>query len=181
MGYLQLYTGDGKGKTTCAVGLAIRAAGAGKRVAFVQFDKGFDGKDEHYHERAVLRVLPNVDLFLFGMERMLPDGTFRYTNSAADYEQARAALAKARELLGTGSYFLVVCDEAITCVNTGLVPAAELMELVRVFRAAPRCELVLTGRGAFPELIEAADLVTEMKPVKHYFRAGVQAREGIEF
>jgi cob(I)alamin adenosyltransferase len=181
VGHLQVYTGNGKGKTTCAVGLAVRAAGAGRRVAFLQFDKGFEGRNEHYHERAILRQLAGVELYFFGMERMMPDGKFRFANVPEDFAQAAAGLAKARELVREGSHFLVVCDEAITCVSTGLYTAEDLMSLVREHKQAPTVELVLTGRGAFPELIEAADLVTEMTLVKHYFYEGVQAREGIEF
>lgn len=181
MGYLQVYTGNGKGKTTCAVGLAVRAAGAGERVAFLQFDKGFEGKNEHYHERAILRQLPTVELFFYGLERMMPDGKFRFANVPEDLEQAKAGLDKAREIVAAGQHGLVICDEAVTCVGTKLYAAESLMELVRAFKADPNCELVLTGRGAFPELIEAANLVTEMTLVKHYFYEGVEARKGIEF
>jgi cob(I)alamin adenosyltransferase len=181
VGYLHLYTGDGKGKTTCAIGLAVRAAGAGKPVAFLQFDKGFDGRNEHYHERAVLRTLPQVELFFFGMERIMPDGKFRFSNVAEDYEQARAGLEKAKELVRSGQHFLIVCDEAITCVSTKLYCEDDLMSLVGTFREHRACDLVLTGRGAFPALIEAADLVTEMTLIKHYFYNGVESREGIEF
>jgi cob(I)alamin adenosyltransferase len=180
-GYLHLYTGDGKGKTTCAVGVAVRAAGAGNRVAFVQFEKGHAPGREHYSERAVLRSLPGVEVHPFGCERVMADGRFRFTNDEADFEQARAALEKAGQLLAGQKYFLVICDEAITCVQTGLLEEEHVMGLVKQFRAAKGCELVLTGRGAWPALIEAADLVTEMLPVKHYFQAGIIARKGIDF
>ena len=181
MGYLHVYTGNGKGKTTCAVGLAIRAVGAGKRVAFLQFDKGFEGRNEHYHERAVLRSLPGIELFFFGMERIMPDGRFRFENTPEDVEQARRGIDKAGELIAAGDHFLIVCDEAVTCVSTGLYSEDDLMGLVAAFKESGKCELVLTGRGAFPALIDAADLVTEMTLVKHYFYKGVQSREGIEF
>ena len=181
MGYLHVYTGNGKGKTTSAVGLTVRAVGAGYRVAFIQFDKGFEGHNEHYHERVVLRALPQVDLYFYGMERVMPDGKFRFHNEQGDIDQAAAGLAKARELVAAGHHFLVVCDEAITCVMTKLYGEDDLMDLVRVFRESGKCELVLTGRGAFPRLIEAADLVSEVTLVKHYFYEGVLARKGIEF
>ncbi|AXA37239.1 MAG: cob(I)alamin adenolsyltransferase/cobinamide ATP-dependent adenolsyltransferase [Candidatus Sumerlaea sp.] len=181
MGFLHVYTGEGKGKTTSAVGLAIRAAGAGERVAFLQFDKGFEGRNEHYHERAILRTIPNIDLFFFGQERMMPDGRFRFANEPGDFEEAQRALAKAREIIESERYFLVVCDEAITCVQTRLLTEDDVMELTEVFRAHPTCDLVLTGRGAFPRLIEAADLVSNVQLVKHYFYQGVPARRGIEF
>ncbi len=181
MGYLHVYTGNGKGKTTAALGLAIRAAGAGERVAIVQFDKGYEGRNEHYHERAILRTIPQIELFFFGLERMMPDGRFRFANEPGDFEQARAALEKAKELVAGGRYFLVVCDEAITCVSTQLLAPRELMELVDVYDAHRSCDLLLTGRGAFPELIERADLVSEVQLVKHYFYQGVPARRGIEY
>lgn len=182
MGYLHVYTGDGKGKTTCAVGLAIRAVGAGMKVAFLQFDKGFEGKNEHYHERFILREQPNVELFFFGLERMMPDGKFRFANTDEDLVQAKAGLRKARELVQSGTHDLIICDEAVTCVGTKLYTQADLMQLVGDFQEHRNCELVLTGRGAFPELIEAADLVTEMKLIKHYYyEHKLEPRKGIEF
>ena len=181
MGYVHVYTGNGKGKTTCCVGLTIRALGAGRRVAFLQFDKGFEGRNEHYHERFILRQLEGLDLGFFGMERMMPDGKFRFANIPEDFEQARAGLEEAKRLIRAGGHFMVVCDEAVTCVSTKLITEDDLLELVRVAREEGECELVLTGRGATARLVEAADLVSEVRLVKHYFYEGVQAREGIEF
>lgn len=181
MGYLHVYTGDGKGKSTSCVGLAVRAAGAGERVAFLQFDKGFEGKNEHYHERFVLRSLPLIELHFYGMERMMPDGKFRFANIEDDFRQARAGLEKAKELVRAGKHFLVICDEAVTCVGTKLYSEDDLMGLVQVFKENPTCDLVLTGRGGFERLYEQADLVSEVVLRKHYFYQGVQARKGIEF
>lgn len=182
MGYLHVYTGNGKGKTTCAIGLMIRALGAGMRVAFVQFDKGFDGTNEHYNERVILRKLDGVSLFPFGLERMMPDGKFRFQNSDADLVEARKALDKAREVTASGDYDLVVLDEIVTCPGTKLLPEAEVMALVSEYQQTKSCELVLTGRGAWPTLLEAADLVTEMTLVKHYwYEHKVEARPGIDF
>lgn len=183
MGFLHVYTGNGKGKTTCAVGLAVRAIGAGERVAFLQFDKGFDPEhSEHYSERAVLRHFPKLDLLAFGAERMMTDGLFRFENRRVDFEQAQAGLAKAREIICDQKHFLVVCDELITCVRTGLLEKTDLMELVEIFKLdGGTQDLVLTGRGAFPELIVAADLVTEMVCLKHYYEQKVPARCGIDF
>ena len=182
MGHLHVYTGDGKGKTTCAVGLAVRAAGAGLRVAFIQFDKGFEGTNEHYHERFILRQLPLVEMFFFGMERMMPDGKFRFQNIPADFEQAQAGLDRVREILRQRKHDMVICDEAITCIGTGLLAAAELMQVVMEFKSDPESELVLTGRGALPELIDTADLVTEMRLVKHYwYTHKTPARKGIDY
>lgn len=181
LGYVHVYTGNGKGKTTCSIGLTIRALGAGRRVAFLQFDKGFEGRNEHYHERFILRKLEGLDLRFFGMERMMPDGKFRFANIPEDFGQARAGLEEAKRLIRDGGHFMVVCDEAVTCVATKLITEDELLDLVRVAREAGECELVLTGRGASDRLVAAADLVSEVRLVKHYFYEGVQAREGIEY
>lgn len=182
MGYLHVYTGNGKGKTTCAVGLTVRAAGNDLRVAFVQFDKGFDGLNEHYNERKVLRVIPNVDVFPFGLERMMPDGKFRFENKGEDILSACEARDKARSLITGGEYGMVVLDEIITCVGTRLLRQEDVMDIVAEFRRQDDVELVMTGRGAWPELIEAADLVTEMTLVKHYwYEHKTEARPGIDF
>jgi cob(I)alamin adenosyltransferase len=184
MGYIHIYTGNAKGKTTCAVGLTVRALGAGMRVAFCQFDKGFEGKNEHYHERFILRILPNLDLFFFGEERMMPDGKFRFPNNDADFRQAAQGLAKARELVGQNKYDMIVLDEIVTCILTKLLQPADLLDLISFYRTTAQSapELVLTGRGAFPELIEQADLVTEMTLIKHYWYEGnIPPRKGIDF
>ncbi len=182
MGYLHVYTGNGKGKTTCAVGLAVRALGAGMPVAFVQFDKGYDGTNEHYHERHILRKLDNMDIFPFGLERMMPDGKFRFQNNEQDLVEANKGLQKALELLQTGKHKLIILDEVVTCIGTKLLPETAVMSLVSGFKAVTECELVLTGRGAWPSLIEAADLVTEMTMIKHYwYEHKVEARPGIDF
>lgn len=180
-GRLQIYTGDGKGKTTCAVGLCIRALGHGWRVALVQFDKGYDGENEHYAERHVLRRLEGMDLFPTGCERMNENGTFRFGAHEKDILEARRGLEIATGILTTGEHRLVVLDEALSAVMVGLFPKEAVMALVDLHAARPRAELVLTGRAAWPELVEKADLVTEMTNVKHYYDAGLGARPGIEF
>lgn len=183
MGYLHLYTGNGKGKTTCAVGLAVRALGAGHKVAFVQFDKGYDGTNEHYNERHVLRKFDDVDVYPFGQERMMPDGKFRFQNNESDLSDAQDGLAKAGEVLAGGEHDLVILDELITCVGTKLLPEQDVMNLVARYRElGSPCELVLTGRNAWEALIAGADLVTEMTLVKHYwYEHKVEARPGIDF
>ena len=179
---LQIYTGDGKGKTTACVGLTVRAIGAGLRAAFIQFDKGYDGNNEHYAERYVLRMLPKLSLVPTGCERMRPDGTFRFSNEPQDYAEAARGLAAARTAALSPDFDLVVLDEAVTAAGlTGLVKEADLLALIADWRKRGRCELVLSGRGLTPALAEAADLVTEMKKVKHYFDDGQIARRGIEY
>lgn len=182
MGYLHIYTGNGKGKTTCAVGLAVRALGAGMRVALVQFDKGYDGTNEHYNERHTLRKLDGIDIFPFGLERMMPDGKFRFQNNDEDLAEAQKALEKAAELIKAVEHQVIILDEAVTCIGTKLLSEADVMALVMDFKSAANCELIMTGRGAWPTLIEAADLVTEMTLIKHYwYEHKIEARPGIDF
>lgn len=178
-GMVHVYTGDGKGKTTAAVGLAARAAGAGLRVFFLQFDKGFQGED-YYSERAALALLPGVEVVGTGHQRLLDNGRFRFRNLEGDFAEARRALDLAREALASDKYGLIVLDEAITCVQTGLLQAAEVEALLDLHAAHPHAELVLTGRGAWPALRERADLVTEMTAQRHYFDRGVRLRRGID-
>lgn len=169
-GKVHVYTGDGKGKTTAAVGLAVRATGAGRRVYFGQFMKnGASG------ELDVLRALnERVMAEQYGTGNELAP-----FDTEADAAAARAGLAQAREALLSKDYDVVVLDEANVADSLGYLEAGTLLELV----GARPCgvELVLTGRDASDELIEAADLVTEMHEVKHYFRDGTPARRGIEF
>lgn len=179
---LHIYYGYGKGKTTSAVGLAIRALGAGKRVAIVQFDKGYDGVNEHYSERKILRSLPNLRLFPFGKERVLGPNAFRFKNEPGDLEEAQKALLKSRELLHLGGEVdLLILDEVLAAVMTKLLTKDDIMGLVELYNRNRACELVLTGHQVWPELVEGADLVTEMRKEKHYFDQKSPSKEGIEF
>lgn len=181
MGCIHIYTGDGKGKTTAGIGLAIRAAGAGKKVAFICFDKGEDLKGEFYSERNILRSIPEIDLFTFGLTRLRPDGSFRHNITPADIEEAQKGLRTLRQLIKLPQYFLIVADEIITCANRRMIDFKELYEIVREHKRKPIAELVLTGRGATERLLEMADLVTEMRKIKHYYDTGRKAIKGIEF
>ena len=178
---LHIYYGYGKGKTTSAVGLAIRVLGAGQRAAIVQFDKGYDGVNEHYSERKILRGLPNLRLFPFGKERVLGPGAFRFKNEPGDFEEAQAALAKSRELIEKGDQNLLVLDELLAAVMCKLLTPGDVMDLVALYDKNRRCELVITGHQIWPELVEKADLVTEMRKEKHYFDEKMPSKEGIEF
>ncbi|MHC4820331.1 MAG: cob(I)yrinic acid a,c-diamide adenosyltransferase [Planctomycetota bacterium] len=180
-GRVQVYTGAGKGKTTSSVGLCVRALGHGWKVALVQFDKGYDGEDEHYAERHVLRKIDGIDLFPTGCERMNEDGTFRFGAEEQDLAEAQRGLTIARDLIAKGEHRLIVLDEALSAVMVKMVTKEEVMELLRLQGENPVAELVLTGWNAWDELIEAADLVTEMRKVKHYYDDGLGARPGIEF
>lgn len=182
-GFVHVYYGGGKGKTTAAIGLAVRAAGAGKRVRFIQFDKGFDPeRGEHYSERKVLRRIPEIELTPTGCERIRADGTFRFGVEPADLAEARRGLAEARAALAGGGYDLVILDEALGALAYGLVLEADILALLDAHeQSGRRAELVLTGHKLTPTIKERADLVTRMEKVKHYFDQGVPARVGIEF
>jgi cob(I)alamin adenosyltransferase len=168
-GYVQIYTGDGKGKTTAALGLTIRSVGAGLRVYFSQFMKKYD-----YSEILGLKRLGDrVTVVQFG--------TGRYVIGAPcveDVAAARAGLETLRVALTSGDYDVVIADEANVAVSCGLLTEREVLDLIE--RRPLAVELVLTGRGATPAIIAAADLVSEMVPVKHYYKQGVTARKGIE-
>jgi cob(I)alamin adenosyltransferase len=178
---LHIYYGYGKGKTTSSIGLVIRALGAGKKAAMIQFDKGYDGTNEHYSERKILRTLAGLKLFPFGKERVLGPNAFRFKNEPGDFEEARSGLAKAKELIVSGDQYLLVLDEILAAVMTKLLSREEVMELVELYNKNRRCELVLTGHQVWPELVEKADLVTELRKEKHYFDQKLPSKEGIEF
>ncbi len=169
-GFVQVYTGNGKGKSTAALGLALRAVGAGKRVYFAQFVKG-----KPYSEMKAIKLLsPSIELCQYGR------GCFIYDEpSPDDIEAARNGLAEAARIIGKGAYDLVVLDEATIAVYFHLFTTRELIDVIR--KKPETMEIVVTGRYASEELIDFADLVTEMKEIKHYYTLGIEAREGIEF
>lgn len=176
--FIQLYTGDGKGKTTAALGLAIRALGRGWKVGIVYFDKG--GSD--YGERRVLDTLKErgVDYEPSGLDRRdRTTGRFRFGVTDEDRAEGARGLAVAAGWLASGQYQLVVLDEVNTAASLGIVQTGAVIEAIR--SRHPQTEVVLTGRSAPAELVELADLVSEVKLVKHYFHSGQAAREGIEF
>lgn len=169
-GLVQVYTGNGKGKTTAALGLALRAVGRGLRVYMMQFMKG-----QSYSELvSARRLAPQLTLEQVGRDCFIRKGAV----DPVDVQMAQAAFARARSLVACGEYDLVILDELNCAVDFELVAVADALELIRT--KAPRTELVMTGRNAAPELIAAADLVTEMREIKHYFNAGQPARPGIE-
>jgi cob(I)alamin adenosyltransferase len=126
----------------------------------------------------------SIALFPFGCERMRPDEKFRFENVDEDFEQAQMALAKLRELIESGDYFLVVADEILSARATNLITADDVLATMCLFREhseGREIDFVLTGRSPTTAMIEEADLVSEIQPVKHYWEQGVVAREGIEF
>ena len=165
---IHIYTGNGKGKTTAAIGLAIRAVGAGKQVYFCQFIKG-----KPYSELTTLRRIKGITLHQFGR------GCFiRNKPQAKNIARAREGLAHLREIVSCGTFGMVICDEIIIAVSLGFLTAGEVLSLIKTTPAST--ELILTGRYAPKGLIAAADLVSEVKEIKHYYRRGIKARKGIE-
>lgn len=169
-GYIQVYTGNGKGKTTAAFGLALRAAGAGKKVFIAQFVKG-----RKYSETdALSRYLPQVTVKQYGR------GCFIVKEpEAEDVKAARRGLAEVKKIISEGKYDILVLDEASIAIYYKLFSINELTDILK--KKKEETEIIITGRYAPRELIDTADLVTEMKEVKHYYTTGVEAREGIEY
>lgn len=167
-----MYTGDGKGKTTAALGLGLRAVGHGFRVIVFQFLKG--GVD-YGERRSAERLGPCFTIVPCGRECFVKRGS----PEPVDVRMAREGMEAARAALrGEGDYDIVVLDEINCAVDYGLLDVEEVLEAVRQRRHG--VEVVLTGRGAHPRLLEDADLVTEMREIKHYYKSGVDARVGIE-
>lgn len=171
-GYVQVYTGDGKGKTTASLGLVLRAAGYGHRSCIVSFLKG----DPNYGELRFIREhMPMVDYHLAGRMNFVDPSD----PAPEDVAIAAEGLATAREAITSGDYHVVVLDEINVAANMGLVTEDEVLALLD---AKPdHVEVVLTGRDVPDSLAERADLVTEMRMVKHFYEAGIPARRGIEF
>ena len=168
-GYIQVYTGNGKGKTTAALGLAIRAAGADLKVFIAQFIK----MGEYSEIKALKRFKDLITVEQFGTGRFI-----KGKPSASDIEIARKGIEKIKAAFTSGQYNVVIMEEANVAAKLGLLSVENIL---KIMDEKPKdVELVITGRGADSRIIEKADLVTEMKEVKHYFQKGVKARTGIE-
>lgn len=168
-GYIQVYTGNGKGKTTCMLGLALRASGCGNKIYIGQFLKLGE-----YSEVKAIRNIPGIQLEQFGSG----GGFVRGKPSQADLRCIEEACSRVLTVLTSGEYDLVLLDEINTAQSMGLIPEAYLLLLMD--KKPEKTELVLTGRGASQAVMDRADLVTEMREIKHYYKQGVPAREGIE-
>jgi cob(I)alamin adenosyltransferase len=167
-GYIQVYTGDGKGKTTASLGLAIRAAGAGLKVIIIQFLKQGD-----YSEIKSLSRFENITVEQYGMGKFV-------RGNPSDREKAAGSRGYQRlcQILADNDHDVVIAEEANVAVVCQLFSEADLLALME--KKPDNVELIITGRGARPAVIERADLVTEMKEIKHYYKQGVMARVGIE-
>jgi len=166
---IQVYTGNGKGKTTAAMGLAIRAAGAGKKVYICQFCKG-----RCYNEIKTLKKLKKIKVEQFGRRCFI-----NKSPEKNDIQMALAGLKAAFEIIRKKKYQLVILDEINIAVKLGLIPLTDLVKLIK--QTPKNIELVLTGRYVHAKIIKLADLVSRIEEVKHYYRKGVKARNGIEF
>ena len=170
-GYVQIFTGDGRGKTSAALGTSLRVLGNGGKVFFAQFIKGREVSSE-FHALAAFGT--HFEHHMFGKGRFIkgkPDGD--------DLAFAEKGLRKCALALSSGDYNLVVMDELNGAVSCGLLNVKDVLEMIKLRNS--RTELVITGRGAHPELVAVADLVSDIVPVKHYYEKGVKARRGIEF
>ncbi|MTI65977.1 MAG: cob(I)yrinic acid a,c-diamide adenosyltransferase [Firmicutes bacterium] len=167
-GYIHIYTGEGKGKTTAAFGLALRAAMADKKVYIGQFVKGMK-----YSEVDVEKHIPNIKIEQLGRE------CFIYKDPTLDdIKRAKEGLEKCRKILKEGKYNLVILDEINIALYYNLIEIEDVINMLN--ERSVDVEVVLTGRYAKKELIEIADLVTNMDEIKHYYKKGVKARKGIE-
>jgi cob(I)alamin adenosyltransferase len=175
-GLVIVNTGNGKGKTTAALGLTLRAAGNDMKVLVIQFIKGRWKTGE---SKSIDALAPNVQLVRMGMGFTIERLRDKRIPMEEHEEAAHQAFARAREVVLADEYDMVVLDEILGSIKAGLVPLDDVLALVRDKPA--RLHLVLTGRGAPPELIDAADLVTEMVPIKHPYDQGIPAQRGIEF
>lgn len=191
VGYVQVYTGDGKGKTTAAIGLSIRALGAGKRVFFLQFMKAMG----YSEQRVLANLVPALELqtvgkpfFIAREGEISEEDRARYQSECvifppgqppAEYVRlVSSGLETARDAMASGMYDLVVLDEINCAMHFELLSPDDVLSAIA--DRAPGTEVVLTGRRAPQSVIDAADLVTEMREIKHYYTKGVQARRGIE-
>ncbi len=169
-GFVHVYTGDGKGKTTAAFGLALRAAGADFKVAIIQFMKG-----QAYSEiRAIQEFLPQIRILQTGRSKCIR----KEDVNDEDRSEARHALYHAREALDDPDLDMLILDEILVAHWFDLVSLEDILGLIE--RRPSHLELILTGRKAPKEVMQRADLVTEMLEIKHYYKQGIPARRGIE-
>lgn len=168
-GLVEVYTGEGKGKTTAALGLALRAEGQGLKVKIIQFLK----KRESGEVKAIKKT--QIGIEQYGTEDFINPKKLR----PIDFEEAKKGLEKAKIEIRSGKWDLLILDEINVAVKFGLIKLAEVLDLIE--NKPKNLELVLTGRWASPEISKKADLVTEMKERKHIFKRGIKGRKGIDY
>lgn len=168
-GQVHLYTGNGKGKTTAAIGLAMRSVGAGRKVFIGQFVKGM-----HYSELDSLKRIPEIDVQQFGLDCFIKNEP-----TAKDIEAAQVGFAIVQKMIMSNQYSLVILDELCIAIHYKLISIEDVISFIK--QRPSNIEIVITGRYAHEKLFDLADLVTEMKEVKHYYNSGIEARKGIEY
>lgn len=168
-GFIHLYTGNGKGKTTAAIGQAIRASGAGMKIYMAQFVKGM-----HYSELKTLALIPQIKIRQYGLECFIINKP-----GPKDFEYAQKGFQESSEIIKNNEFDQDILDEICIALYYKLIDLNLLLELLE--NKPEKLEIIMTGRYAPQELIEIANLVTEMKEIKHYYQKGTKARKGIEF
>ena len=170
-----IITGNGKGKTTSAIGTAIRGLGWGKKVALVHFDKG----GSHYGEQHILEKLQGLDVFRFGKKRFdEASKKFRFENTDEDKKETELAIQKIHDIYNK-EYFLIIADELINCLNLGLTDEPSVRELID--KCPSDTHLILTGRNAPKWMTKQANLVSEVRELKHYYTKTNEAIRGLDF
>jgi cob(I)alamin adenosyltransferase len=170
-GLVMVITGNGKGKTTSSFGQALRAIGQGYQVCIIQFMKG-----RKYGEIiAGEKYLPNITFFQFGLDSFV----MRENSAQVDIDLARQGVEKAKEIIHSAKYDMVILDEINVAVDFGLIPEEDVLTLIK--NKPPELDLILTGRYASDKLMEIADLVSEVKEIKHHYNSGIKDRAGIEY
>jgi cob(I)alamin adenosyltransferase len=169
-GYVHVYTGDGKGKTTAAIGAGIRALGANKKVCMIQFMKG-----QKTSEIETIDKLKNFDIFRFGSKNFVDKNNI----TEEDIKLAENGLNKAEQIINSTDYDLIILDEIIVAVDFKLLEEDKIINIIK--NKPKKLEIIFTGRYASKKLIEIGDIVTEMKEIKHPFKEGMKPREGFEF
>lgn len=176
-GLIQLIHGHGKGKTTAALGQAVRCAGAGKRVLIVYFDKG---GTSHYSERCIIDQIEGIDYVATGRDRIDPvTNRFDFSITDEDRTEAGKGIEVAKAAMMSGEYDLVILDEINSTQNLGMLSVESVLDALQ--SKGENVEVILTGRNPAQAFLDAAHLVTEMQLQRHYFYSGVPAREGLDF
>jgi len=171
-GIVMVYTGNGKGKTTAALGMALRASGHGQKIKMIQFMKG----SQNYGEiKAAKKYIPNFEIEQFGLDKFVS----KNNPAQEDIELAQKGLEKARKTIISDEYDLIILDEINVAVDYNLIKEEDVIKLIQ---SKPlRLNLVLTGRYASEKIMELADMVSEVREIKHHYKKGIEAKPGIEF
>ena len=175
-GYIQVYTGDGKGKTTASLGLAMRALGRCWKVLIIMFTKG---GDDYGELNSFMNLSPaikdNLKIIQAGLDRIV----YKNNETEDDVREIKKGWDLAKKAIKNDEYQLIILDEANIAIDMGILDVDEVVEVLK--NKPEEMEIVLTGRNAHPKIIEIAHLVSEIKPVKHYWDTGIAARKGIEY